>query len=48
MSKGVAPEVLRAAVAAGARDLGENYVQEWQAKRAALFTVTVFLFRAAA
>jgi pyridoxal phosphate enzyme (YggS family) len=36
VSKGVAAERIRAAVAEGARDLGENYVQEWQAKRDAL------------
>ena len=41
VSKGVAPDPLRAAVAAGARDLGENYVQEWQAKRDALADLAV-------
>jgi pyridoxal phosphate enzyme (YggS family) len=35
-SKGVGAEVLRAAAALGIRRFGENYVQEWQAKRAAL------------
>jgi pyridoxal phosphate enzyme (YggS family) len=41
VSKGVAPEVLRAAVVAGACDLGENYVQEWQAKRDALADLAI-------
>jgi len=41
LSKGVAPEVLRAAVVAGACDLGENYVQEWQAKRDALADLAI-------
>ena len=36
VSKGMAAEIVRAAADAGARDFGENYVQEWQAKRAAL------------
>jgi PLP dependent protein len=34
------PEALRAAYAAGARDFGENYVQEAAAKRAALADLT--------
>jgi len=36
VSKGVAAERVREAVGAGVRELGENYVQEWQAKREAL------------
>ncbi|HEY2387915.1 MAG TPA: YggS family pyridoxal phosphate-dependent enzyme [Candidatus Binatia bacterium] len=41
VSKGVEAERVRAVVAAGARDLGENYVQEWQAKRDALVDLPI-------
>ncbi len=41
VSKGVAVEALRPVIAAGARDLGENYVQEWHAKRRALEDLAV-------
>lgn len=36
VTKGVSPEAVREAVAAGVRDIGENRVQEAQTKRAAL------------
>ena len=36
VSKGQPAEALREAYAAGQRDFGENYVQEWQDKAAAL------------
>jgi len=36
VSKSVPPDRIRAAAAAGARRFGENYVQEWRAKRDAL------------
>jgi len=36
VSKSVSADAMRAAHSAGARDFGENYVQEWQRKRAAL------------
>ncbi len=36
VSKGMPPATVRAAADEGARDFGENYVQEWQAKRDAL------------
>jgi hypothetical protein len=36
VTKGFGPDAVRAAVAAGIRDIGENRVQEAQAKRAAL------------
>ncbi len=41
VSKGVDAERVRVAVEAGAQDLGENYVQEWQAKRAVLADLAV-------
>jgi len=41
VSKGVSAARVRAVVAEGARDLGENYVQEWQAKRDALADLAV-------
>ena len=39
VSKGMATAAVRAALDAGARDFGENYVQEWELKRAALADV---------
>ena len=41
VTKGMDPEVVRAAVAAGLTSFGENYVQEWAAKRAALADLAV-------
>jgi len=40
VSKGHGAEAIRAAYAAGQRDFGENYVQEWQEKAAALADLT--------
>lgn len=40
VTKGVAPEMIREAVAAGIRDLGENRVQEAEGKRRALHDLT--------
>jgi len=40
VTKGMEPAVLREAVAAGLACFGENYVQEWEAKRAALADLT--------
>ncbi|MBI3770510.1 MAG: YggS family pyridoxal phosphate-dependent enzyme [Deltaproteobacteria bacterium] len=39
VSKGMTAKALRAAANEGARDFGENYVQEWQAKRDAIADV---------
>ena len=39
VSKGMAAAAVRAAADAGARDFGENYVQEWETKRAAVADV---------
>jgi pyridoxal phosphate enzyme (YggS family) len=39
VTKGVAVEALRAVADAGTRHFGENYVQEWQTKRAAMSDV---------
>jgi pyridoxal phosphate enzyme (YggS family) len=41
VGKGMPVEALREAADAGARDFAENYVQEWQTKRAALADVVV-------
>ena len=40
VSKGMPPATVRAAANSGARDFGENYVQEWQGKRDALGDLT--------
>ncbi len=40
VTKGIRPEAVREALAAGVRDLGENRVQEAREKRAALDSVT--------
>jgi pyridoxal phosphate enzyme (YggS family) len=40
VSKGMTAAAVCAAADAGARDFGENYVQEWETKRAALARVT--------
>ncbi len=39
VSKGVSVDVVREATALGMRRFGENYVQEWRPKRAALADV---------
>ena len=39
VTKGAPAEVVRAAVAVGMRQFGENYIQEWRAKRARLADV---------